>query len=225
MRMSCGRVPPRYPLLLLIVAAVAVSMTFPLAARDTTKEPKLPFCWKEMRRIFNKQPTEVDRGFAFGYLETIVQVQWNPKKGEKGIKNEQASLVHRAIVLRPPNWPNPPYFFANGCERGPWGLLIVASDLPPGEMTITDIDYNVAGWNLSLTLPEPIRFQVIPSSAVFIGSFKLEIGPFTPKRGESVGAKGTQQALEEPTAAVLASELAPVFDQPWRSYLEALIPH
>ena len=223
MRTPRGRVPLRYSLLLLIIAAVAVSLAFPLAAADTKdkfRKQCLPFT-----QIHNKHPTAADRGFAFGYIEMSVRIQWgNPKKGEKGIKNEE---THDLTLLgQSANSERPDVLFVS-CERGPGNIFFV-SNLPPGEVITIKSVFSFrtpSGHHGSMTFDEPIRFRVDPSSAAFIGSIELVVGPvYAEQPDPTLGATLTRRDLEEPTAAELASELAPLFDQPWRSYLEGLTP-
>lgn len=219
MRVPCQEVPLHYSLLLLIVAAVMVAMAFPLAAADPQKKIKkecLAFA-----EIINKQPTAVDRGFAFGYIELTLQIQWgSPKKGLKGIKNEEA---HDLVLLGQTANSDRPDVAVVSCNRGQ-GNYIFASNLPPGEVVIKSVfNFNVRGWKGSIDFREPIRFEVSPSSATFIGSIEVVGGPvYAGDRYPTLGATVTRRDLEGPTAASLASELAPLFGQPWRSYLETV---
>jgi len=213
----------RHPLLVVVVTAIAAAMALPLAAggkKHKPDPPELAVCWQEMQRIFDQQPTAADRGFAFGYIETTLRAQWDPAKGVEEDACYPDGL--RRISLRASTQPESVPFFANGCERGP-GFVFLASDLAPGELVIKEVPYSIRGMDFYLTLPEPIRFEVVPASAVFVGSFRVVAGPLYPHDPNPPELPTvTLQHLEEPTAAELAAELAPVFGQPWRSYVEAI---
>jgi hypothetical protein len=212
----------RHALLAVMVVGVAAALTVPLAAGGKKDKSELPTCWKDMKRIFDKQPTTADRGFAFGYVETTLRAQWDPTMGIEEERCHPDGL--RRILLSTTARPEPQFFFANGCERGQ-GFIFLASDLAPGEMEIKDVPYSVRGMDFFLTLPEPIRFEVVPSSAVFVGSFRIVAGPLFPNDPNPTQVPTvTLQTLETPTAAELAAEMAPVFEQRWRSYLEAMVP-
>lgn len=213
----------RHHLLVVVVTAAAAAMALPLAAggkKNKPDKPELGVCWQEMQRIFDRQPTAADRGFAFGYIETTLRAQWDPAKDIE----EEACYPDglRRISLRASTQPESVPFFANGCERGS-GFVFLASNLAPGELVISDVPYSIRGMDFYLTLPEPIRFEVVPASAVFVGSFRVVAGPLYPHDPNPPELPTvTLQHLEEPTAAELAAELAPVFRQPWRSYVEAI---
>jgi len=223
MRSPRGPLPRRHPLLVAVVTVVAAAIALPLAAGGKKRQPDKPeleTCWREMQRIFDRQPAAADRGFAFGYIETTLRAQWDPAKGIE----EEACYPDglRRISLRTSTQPESVPFFANGCERGP-GFVFLASNLAPGELVIRDVPYSIRGMDFYLTLPEPIRFEVVPASAVFVGSFRVVAGPLYPHDPHPPELPTvTLQQLEEPTAAELAAELAPVFRQPWRSYVEAI---
>ena len=223
MRSARGPLLRRHPLLVVVVTAVAAAMALPLAAggkKHQPDQPELAVCWREMQRIFDQQPTAADRGFAFGYIETTLRAQWDPAKGIE----EEACYPDglRRIALRSSTQPGSAVFFANGCERST-GFVFLASNLAPGELVITDVPYSIRGMDFYLTLPEPIRFEVVPASAVFVGSFRVVAGPLYPHDPNPPELPTvTLQHLEEPTAAEVAAELAPVFQQPWRRYLEAI---
>jgi hypothetical protein len=224
MRTPRGPLPRRHPLLVVVVAGIAAAMALPLSAGKKHKpdQPELAICSQEMQRIFDRQPTAADRGFVFGYVETTLRAQWDP---EKGIEEEPCYPDGlRRISLRTSTQPESVPSFANGCERGP-GFVFLASDLAPGELVIRDLPYSIRGLDFYLTLPEPIRFEVVPSAAVFVGSFKVVAGPLYPNDPHPPELPTvTVQTLDKPTAAELAAELAPMFRQPWRPYLEATIP-
>jgi hypothetical protein len=216
----------RHSLLALMVAAVVAAVALPLAAggrKDKKDKPEeLPVCWKDMKRMFDKEPTAAERGLAFGYVETTLRAQWDVATG---IEEEPCYPDgRRPIALHTSSEPDSSLFVGNGCQRGP-GFIILASNLLPGELVITDLPYSIRGMDFYLTLPEPIRFEVVPSSAVFVGSFRIVAGPLFPNDPHPTQVPTvTLQSLEQPTAAELAAELAPVFGQPWRAYLEAMVP-
>jgi len=217
--------PTRRTLRVLLLAIVAAALVVPATAggrKDKKSPPDLPVCWQDMKRIFDKQPTAGGGGFVFGYVETTLRVQWDPATG---IEDEACYPDgHRPIALVTPNSPASSTFLASGCERGA-GFVFLASDLEPGVLAIKEVPYSIRGMDFYLSLPEPIRLEVGPSAAVFVGSFRVVAGPLFPSDPDPPEAPTvTLQRIEAPTAAELAAELAPVFDQPWRSYLEALIP-
>lgn len=215
----------RHPLLLVVVTGVVAATALPLAAggkKHKPDAPELAVCWKEMQRIFDATPTSAGRGFAFGYLETTLRVQWDPATGVEEEPCYPDGL--RRISLHSSTEPESGPLFANGCKRGE-GFLFLASDLPPGELVIAEVPYSTRGMDFYLTLPEPVRFEVTSSSAVFVGSYRVVAGPLYPHDPHPPGLPTvTVEAIETPNAAELAAELAPVFGRPWRSYLEALIP-
>ena len=215
----------RHQLLVLTLAGVVAAMALPLAAggkKNKPDKPELGVCWQEMQRIFDREPTAADHGFAFGYVETTLRAQWDPAKGVEEEPCYPDGL--RRISLRTATQPESVPSFANGCERGP-GFVFLASNLAPGELVIRDVPYSIRGMDFYLTLPEPIRFEVAPSAAVFVGSFRIVAGPLYPNDPQPPELPTvTLQHLEEPTVAELAAELAPIFQQPWRRYLEATIP-
>lgn len=218
---SGGPLLRRHHLLVLALAGVVAAMALPLAAGGKKKKPDKPelaVCWQEMQRIFDRQPTAADRGFAFGYVETTLRALWDPAKGVEEEPCYPDGL--RRISLRTSSWPDSAPLYANGCERGA-GFVFLASDLAPGELVIRDVPYSIRGMDFYLTLPEPIRFEVAPSAAVFVGSFRIVAGPLYPNDPNPPELPTvTLQRIEKPTAAELATELAPIFQQPWRQYLE-----
>jgi hypothetical protein len=222
MRRLRGPLLRRHPLLLLVVTGVVAATALPLAAGGKKHKPDAPelgVCWQEMQRIFDRQPSEAGRGFVFGYVETTLRAQWDPSKGIEEETCYPDGL--RRISLRTSTQPGSAATFANGCERGP-GFVFLASNLAPGELFITDVPYSVRGMDFYLTLPEPIRFEVAPSAAVFVGSFRIVAGPLYPNDPHPPELPTVSlQPLEKPTAPEVAAELAPMFRQPWRSYLEA----
>jgi hypothetical protein len=225
MQTSRGPLLRRHTLLVVVVTAAAAAMALPLAAggkKHKPDPPELAVCWQEMQRIFDRQPSEADRGFVFGYVETTLRAQWDPAKGIEEEPCYPDGL--RRIPLRTSTQLGSASAFANGCERGP-GFVFLASNLAPGELVITDVPYSVRGMDFYLTLPEPIRVEVAPAAAVFVGSFRIVAGPLYPNDPHPPELPTvTLQAIEEPTAAELAVELAPIFQQAWRKYLEATIP-
>jgi len=222
MRSLRGPVLLRHSLRVLMAAAAAAAVALPLAAGGKKDKSELPACWKDMKRIFDNQPAAAGRGFAFGYVETTLRAQWDTAKGIEDERCHPDGL--RPIALNTSGGPESLTFLANGCESGQ-GFIFLASNLEAGEMVLEDLPYSVRGMDFYLTLPEPIRFQVVPSSAVFVGSFRIVAGPLYPNDPDPPEAPTvTLQRIETPTAAELAAELAPVFGQPWRAYLEAMIP-
>jgi hypothetical protein len=225
MQTSRGPLLRRHTLLVVVVTAAAAAMALPLAAggkKHKPDQPELAVCWQEMQRIFDRQPSEADRGFVFGYIETTLRAQWDPANGIEEEPCYPDGL--RRIPLRTPTQPESVPSFANGCERGP-GFVFLASNLAPGELVIRDVPYSIRGMDFYLTLPEPIRVEVAPSAAVFVGSFRVVAGPLYPHDPNPPELPTvTLQTIEEPTAAELAAELAPVFGPPWRSYLEKMVP-
>jgi hypothetical protein len=216
---------PRHPILLLLVVGLWAAMADPLAAggkKEKKNPPELAVCWQEMQRIFDAPPTEAGRGFAFGYIETTLRVQWDP---EKGLDEEPCYPDGlRRIALHSAAEAETGPIFANGCKRGE-GFFFLASDLVPGVLVLREVPYSTRGMDFYLTLPEPIRFVVVPSSAVFVGSFRVVAGPLYPNDPHPRELPTvTLEAIDAPSAAELAVELAPVFGQPWRSYLEAVAP-
>ena len=212
----------RHSLLVLMAAAAAAAVALPLAAGGKKDKAELPVCWKDMKRIFDNQPAAAGRGFAFGYVETTLRAQWDPAKGIEEERCHPDGM--RPIALNTTGGPESLTFIANGCERGQ-GFIFLASNLEAGEMVLEDLPYSVRGTDFYLTLPEPIRFEVVPSSAVFVGSFRIVAGPLFPNDPNPTQVPTvTLQTIETPTAAELAAEMAPVFNPPWRAYLEAMIP-
>ena len=225
MQASRGPLLRRHTLLVLAVVAIAAAVALPLAAggkKNKSEKAELAVCWQEMQRIFDRQPSEADRGFAFGYVETTLRAQWDPAKGLEEEPCYPDGL--RRISLRTSSWPDSAPLYANGCERGA-GFVFLASELAPGEVVIKEVPYSVRGTDFYLTLPEPIRFEVAPSAAVFVGSFRIVAGPLYPHDPNPPELPAvTLQSIEKPTAAELAAELTPIFRQPWRQYLERIIP-
>jgi hypothetical protein len=212
----------RHSLRVLMAAAAAAAVALPLAAGGKKDKAELPTCWKDMKRIFDNQPAAAGRGFAFGYVETTLRAQWDAAKGIEDEPCHPDGL--RSIAFNTSGWSESLTFLANGCERGQ-GFIFLASNLEAGEMVIEDLPYSVRGTDFYLTLPEPIRFQVVPSSAVFVGSFRVVAGPLYPNDPHPTQPPTvTLQTLATPTAAELAAEMAPVFGPPWRAYLEAMVP-
>ncbi|HOC44812.1 MAG TPA: hypothetical protein PKJ99_17500 [Thermoanaerobaculales bacterium] len=220
-----GPTPVRHALRVMAVIAVATAVALPLAAGGKKgkkdKPEELPVCWQDMKRIFDREPSAADRGFAFAYVETTLRAQWD---AATGLEEEPCYPDgRRPISLHTSDGPDGSLFLANGCQRGP-GFVILASDLVPGELVIKELPYSIRGMDFYLTLPEPIRFVVAPSSAVFVGAFRIAAGPLYPYDPHPAQPPTvTQQTLDQPNAAELAAELAPIFDQRWRSHLEAII--
>ncbi len=220
MKVSFAWLPLRHSLLGLAVASIAVSTGLPIAAASTKNKPPKK-CLALKAELQNKQPTAPENGFAFGYVELTLVKQVDAKKGDKGFRSEKIQPF--MLFLRRPDSREVVDKVAVACEKG-LGSIFFVSDLPPGEIAITQIYWMVTPTNQPhVELTQPVRFTVRPSSATFVGSFRLTVGPFTDwqaERGADVSV--TRSDLQAPTAAELASDLAQSFGQPWHSYLESV---